>query len=47
MAQNTKYFFLPRGIFGARFRVEIQVCKMGNFTTPIVPQPQNRDIGDA
>jgi hypothetical protein len=20
---------------------------MGNFTTPIVPQPQNRDIGDA
>jgi hypothetical protein len=28
-------------------RVEIQVLKMVNFTTPIVPQPQNRDFGDA
>jgi hypothetical protein len=28
-------------------RAEIQVCKMVNFTTPIVPQPQNKDFGDA
>ncbi len=28
-------------------RAEIQVRKMVNFTTPIVPQPQNRDFGDA
>ncbi len=28
-------------------RVEIQVRKMVNFKTPIVPQPQNRDFGDA
>ncbi len=28
-------------------RVEIQGCKMVIFTTPIVPQPQNRDFGDA